>query len=72
MIDCGLRQILVGGKTPANQDSMWGPMPGYSAFCSIEARKVKEWAKEEPNRIRASKLNRIANKMEELKRGSGT
>lgn len=40
-------------------------MEGYTKYANDKARKLGKWSLEENNRIKASKLKRIADKMED-------
>lgn len=50
----------------------WNEISGYKSYASSEAYDLAVWALETPNRIKASKMKKIADKMETKKRNSGT
>lgn len=50
----------------------WNNISGYKSYASDEAYELAVWSLETPNRIKASRMKKIADKMETKKRNSGT
>lgn len=49
---------------------LWKNSPGYQKYMSLEAMDLAEWSLRVPERKKALKMKRIADKMEDKKRES--